>query len=269
MDIVAELSSSNIAVFLDLDLMLDTEVFFSISTVPQMPIISNSSTIIQLTLLYNVLYNISIVPTLCGQTGAITLIQLKYSEYTQLSIKMIITHECIIYIVNCGYPRISDGSVTLMNLSDPATPGMSVTFSCFEHLIITGPNSTTCMENGKWEPDPRAVKCKGITPAPSVRNLHDHYVIFLCMCVLSITLCTCTANCGPIVPPLNGYVNNYTSTVEDTNVTFVCEQNIDNQIFTVANCNEDGSWHPNPSEFCLDAYYYGTIILCVCVHMYV
>ena len=39
----------------------------------------------------------------------------------------------------------------------------TVTFQCQcpEH-VITGPNTTTCMGNGEWEPDPREVECKGI-----------------------------------------------------------------------------------------------------------
>ena len=63
-----------------------------------------------------------------------------------------------------------------------------------------------------------------------------------------------TANCGPIVPPINGYImNNYTSTLEDANVTFVCEQNMDTeQTFIMASCSAEGNWEPNPSEFCLD-----------------
>ena len=75
-----------------------------------------------------------------------------------------------------------------------------------------------------------------------------------------------TANCGPVVPPANGYIMNYTSTLEDVNVTIVCEQNIHNdQTFTMASCNAEGNWEPNPSKFCLNNI--GTLYVCVCVHM--
>ena len=42
----------------------------------------------------------------------------------------------------------------------PAVEGTNVTFSCKDpHLLYEGPDSVTCMENGKWEPDPKNVKC--------------------------------------------------------------------------------------------------------------
>ena len=74
MDVVAYLSSNNVTV----RLLLDPDgVFFNINTLPYALVTFNTSIVV---LLYNTLYNVSIVPTLCGQTGATTLIQLKYSE---------------------------------------------------------------------------------------------------------------------------------------------------------------------------------------------
>ena len=159
MGIVAHLSSKNITVQL---ILYPDGVVFNISTVPLTSVTFNSSTAVQLTLLYSTLYNVSIVPTLCGQTGTITSIQLEYGECTPSShfdvpVMLII----FIKVVNCGYPKITDGSVTLVNFSDPALRGTSVTFSCSEDLILTGPDSAICMDNGQWEPDPREVKCKG------------------------------------------------------------------------------------------------------------
>ena len=37
--------------------------------------------------------------------------------------------------------------------------GANVTFFCPPGLVLTGPNTTTCMENGEWEPDPRETAC--------------------------------------------------------------------------------------------------------------
>ena len=65
------------------------------------------------------------------------------------------------HVVNCGYPKITDSSVTLTNFSNPATQGVSVTFSCSEDLVLTGPDSVTCMDNQQWEPDPSELKCNG------------------------------------------------------------------------------------------------------------
>ena len=44
--------------------------------------------------------------------------------------------------------------------NSPAIEGTNVTFSCNDsQLLLEGPDSATCMENGKWEPDPRNVEC--------------------------------------------------------------------------------------------------------------
>ena len=44
----------------------------------------------------------------------------------------------------------------------PALEGLNVSFSCPPGLELNGPNTTTCMENGEWEPDPFKLKCEGI-----------------------------------------------------------------------------------------------------------
>ena len=38
--------------------------------------------------------------------------------------------------------------------------GASVTFACPPGLMLSGPNTSTCIGNGEWEPDPRDVECK-------------------------------------------------------------------------------------------------------------
>ena len=58
--------------------------------------------------------------------------------------------------VNCGAPLDeSASSVMVMGYNDLALKEDSVSFTCSSGLAITGPNSSTCMENGEWEPDPR------------------------------------------------------------------------------------------------------------------
>ena len=44
---------------------------------------------------------------------------------------------------------------------DPATEGTKVNFTCPHGLELIGPNTSTCMENGVWVPDPMEVTCKG------------------------------------------------------------------------------------------------------------
>lgn len=56
---------------------------------------------------------------------------------------------------------LDDSQTVIVDSRDPATVGTVATFSCPSGLILTGPNSTTCMGNGEWETDPREIKCKG------------------------------------------------------------------------------------------------------------
>ena len=43
--------------------------------------------------------------------------------------------------------------------------GAAIIFKCPPQYILIGPNATTCMGNGEWEPDPRKVECRGIITA--------------------------------------------------------------------------------------------------------
>ena len=44
--------------------------------------------------------------------------------------------------------------------NSPAFEGTNVTFNCNDpQLLLEGPESIMCMQNGKWEPDPRNVGC--------------------------------------------------------------------------------------------------------------
>ena len=41
------------------------------------------------------------------------------------------------------------------NYNSPTIKGTNITFSCKDpQLLLEGPDSVTCMENGIWEPDP-------------------------------------------------------------------------------------------------------------------
>ena len=45
---------------------------------------------------------------------------------------------------------------------DPALEGQNITFICpSPQQEISGPNSSICMENGEWDPDPGKVECTG------------------------------------------------------------------------------------------------------------
>ena len=62
----------------------------------------------------------------------------------------------ILISVNCGDPSSLqvNHSVFITGYMDPVLPGRSVQFSCPPTLAMSGPNSSTCLENGQWEPDP-------------------------------------------------------------------------------------------------------------------
>ena len=42
----------------------------------------------------------------------------------------------------------------------PLIEGAIIKFSCPPEHALIGPNVTTCMGSGEWEPDPREVQCK-------------------------------------------------------------------------------------------------------------
>ena len=67
---------------------------------------------------------------------------------------------CSALAVTCGHPiNLTDEPITVYGNLYPAIEGSNVTFSCPPRLVLTGPNMSTCMENGEWEPDIKEVKC--------------------------------------------------------------------------------------------------------------
>ena len=44
---------------------------------------------------------------------------------------------------------------------EPAIEGATLTFDCPPQYVLVGSNTTICMENGEWEPDPGEVECHG------------------------------------------------------------------------------------------------------------
>ena len=67
----------------------------------------------------------------------------------------------IIDAVKCNPPLTKENEqYVIANYSYPAIEGTNVTFTCSDPgLVFNGSNSSTCMRNGKWEPDPMDVKC--------------------------------------------------------------------------------------------------------------
>ena len=63
---------------------------------------------------------------------------------------------------NCRNPAgLLTDHVRVFGFIEPAVIESSVDFSCPPRMILSGPNTSTCMGNGEWEPDPIAVNCRG------------------------------------------------------------------------------------------------------------
>ena len=53
-------------------------------------------------------------------------------------------------------------NIRVIGYSDPALEGTTITLECSSpNLVLIGSNTTTCMGNGEWEPDPRDMNCAG------------------------------------------------------------------------------------------------------------
>ena len=52
-----------------------------------------------------------------------------------------------------------------VDYEDPTLEGQNISFTCRPGQMLNGSNSSTCMGNGEWEPDPRAVTCTGTSAA--------------------------------------------------------------------------------------------------------
>ena len=49
--------------------------------------------------------------------------------------------------------------MTVSGYTPPAVEGTTVTFHCPPGAVLHGINSSTCMENGEWEPAPFEINC--------------------------------------------------------------------------------------------------------------
>ena len=55
-----------------------------------------------------------------------------------------------------------------------------------------------------------------------------------------------TVDCGSPSPPTGGSITSLTSTLEESRVTFRCD---DGSMEMDAECQPDGNWEPNPAQF--------------------
>ena len=101
-------------------------------------------TSIELTVPYNVLFDISITTNLCNRTLATTTYSLP--AYTRAP-------------SFCHVPVLQSNILTTMNYSQLLLEGSILGFICSS---LSGSNTTTCLSNGQWIPNPDLVECKGL-----------------------------------------------------------------------------------------------------------
>ena len=65
-----------------------------------------------------------------------------------------------VHNIICENPEdIVNNSVSIFSYTEPAVEGTTVTFHCPPGAVLDGANSSTCTENGEWEPLPREIYC--------------------------------------------------------------------------------------------------------------
>ena len=151
---------------------------------------------INLTISYNIQYNVSIVSSLCGVT---TTKALKYGRYEndseiilhvpgdsrlpnlmyitgmkklgracmhmRLDNIIIIIYYNYFFVVTCDQPtQLLNHPVVVVSRSQDSPPlieGQVITYTCSHGFVRTGPNASVCTGNREWEPDPGEVDCIG------------------------------------------------------------------------------------------------------------
>ena len=55
--------------------------------------------------------------------------------------------------------KLVNNDIIIEGYEDPALEGENIRFICSSESMFSGPNSSTCMRNGEWEPHPNEVAC--------------------------------------------------------------------------------------------------------------
>ena len=63
------------------------------------------------------------------------------------------------YAGMCSNPMALDNNIRIVGYNDQMLEGDHITFICLSGLVLNGSNSSMCVGNGEWEPDPREVNC--------------------------------------------------------------------------------------------------------------
>ena len=70
-------------------------------------------------------------------------------------------YDILCTLVNCGNPEDANNSVSITGYNEQAAViGTTIFYSCPPSFVLIGPNSSICMENGKWNPDSSRIECR-------------------------------------------------------------------------------------------------------------
>ena len=79
----------------------------------------------------------------------------------------------------------NSSEIRITHYRAPAIEGTHIYFNCPGGLLLSGPNSSTCMGNGEWEPAPQEVECKGDNNVHTLKLITiNWHCIILIMLVL-------------------------------------------------------------------------------------
>ena len=116
--------------------------------------------------------------------------------------------------------------------------GSNVTFSCPPGQALTGPNMSTCMGNGEWEPDPWELECKGIAT-----------IIILLLCLHTHILLIIFHAVSCVLPTRNSNISlSFNSTLDGSLLTYRCATGLVPGQEKTAVCHKNGSWVPDPVQ---------------------
>ena len=133
-------------------------------------------------------------------------------------------------MTDCGSP-VGGSGVVIEPFNDTKFDAV-ITFHCQENV-----HPAVCGSNGEWFPSPASLKC-GVSSEP-LSNCGN-----FCYTGLIVLILLRAGSCGILTAPVNGYIGNYSSTIEGSQFTIHCGG--DSLVMT-STCS-NGSWIPDPAD---------------------
>ena len=138
-------------------------------------------------------------------------------------------------VIDCGTPVVGVESGIVIETINDTDLNALITFHCEESAF---PMMSLCASDGEWDPNPELFECQNGT-----LGIATQYLINPCSCN-DVILSYSVSRCEPPTALVNGYINNYSSTVDGSQITFHCGGDSPAMTSTCSN----GSWIPDPSD---------------------